>query len=203
MAINIRSTPSFGWEVKPEVQPPSELRVGVRSMFRCLNTCRSRGRCYLIVTTTFHTHCARVSIQIRANIIILVFFINSMYNIKPLIMFRSFGLIGLSSVNNNVKILRRLVHCYVVKHFCEHTKNSWDTKTIKYKYKYKCIQLSVLKEANKTHLPASVVPRWTKSVNVVAVLPDFVQLVLGNSFLACFSYIQTPQRSLTGWGLAT
>jgi hypothetical protein len=34
----------------------------------------------LIVPTTFHTHCVRVSIQIRANIII--FFINSMYDIK-------------------------------------------------------------------------------------------------------------------------
>jgi hypothetical protein len=40
----------------------------------------------LIVQTTFQTHCVSVSIQIRANIII--FFINTMCNIKPLIMFR-------------------------------------------------------------------------------------------------------------------
>jgi hypothetical protein len=38
-----------------------------------------------IVPTNFHTHCVRVSIQTRANIII--FYINTMYNIKPLIMF--------------------------------------------------------------------------------------------------------------------
>jgi hypothetical protein len=37
----------------------------------------------VIIPTTFLTHCVRVSIQIRANIII--FFINSIYNIKPLV----------------------------------------------------------------------------------------------------------------------
>jgi hypothetical protein len=40
----------------------------------------------LIIPTTFLTHCVRVSIQIQANVII--FFINSIYNIKPLVMFR-------------------------------------------------------------------------------------------------------------------
>jgi hypothetical protein len=39
-----------------------------------------------IIPTTFLTHCVRFSIQIQTNVII--FFINSIYNIIPLVMFR-------------------------------------------------------------------------------------------------------------------
>jgi hypothetical protein len=55
----------------------SEMSVNIN-----LTTRRYIAIMILIVPTTFHTHCIRISIQIRANIII--FFINCMYNIKPL-----------------------------------------------------------------------------------------------------------------------
>jgi hypothetical protein len=138
----------------------------------------------LIVPPTFHTHCVRVLIQIRANIII--FFINSMYNIKPLIMFRRVSVsLDHHEWITNVKILGAL---YTVILLLNIFVNNWNTKTIK--QKYKCTQLRVLKEAYKPHPTASVVPWWTKSVNVVAVLAGFGQLFLGNSFIVCFLYIQ-------------
>jgi hypothetical protein len=90
----------------------------------------------LIVPTAFRTHCVRVSIQIRANIII--FFINSVYNIKPLIMFRRVSVsLDHHQWVTNVKILWRLAHCHVVKHFREHSVNNWNTKHNKLKYKCK------------------------------------------------------------------
>jgi hypothetical protein len=46
----------------------------------------------------------------------------------------------------------------------------------------------VLKEASRTHPTTSVVSYWTKSMSVVAVLADFVQLVLRNSFIVCFTF---------------
>jgi hypothetical protein len=72
----------------------------------------------LIIPTTFLTNCVRVSIQIRANIII--FCINSIYNIKPLVMFRRVSIsLDHHELIKNLKILGRLRNCYDVKHFCK------------------------------------------------------------------------------------
>jgi hypothetical protein len=57
----------------------------LRIIFGCYNIIM-----ILIIPTTFYTYCVRVSIQIRANIIL--FFINSMYNIKPLNVIKGFML---------------------------------------------------------------------------------------------------------------
>jgi hypothetical protein len=64
----------------------------------------------LEISHTFLTHCVRVSIQIRANII---FFMNSIYNIKPLVMFRRVSMsLDHHQWITKFKILRGLVHCY-------------------------------------------------------------------------------------------